>query len=75
VNNACFDTFAVAVPPPALEQRFADTVAPMFAAVEALSQTNIRLARLCDLVLPRLVTGAIDVSKLDLGALLDEPTA
>jgi type I restriction enzyme, S subunit len=47
----------------------------MFAAVEVLSQTNIRLARLRDLVLPKLVTGAIDVSKLDLDALLDEPAA
>jgi type I restriction enzyme S subunit len=75
VNNACFDTVAVAVPPLALEQRFADSVAPMFAAVEVLSQTNIRLARLRDLVLPKLVTGAIDVSKLDLDALLDEPAA
>jgi type I restriction enzyme S subunit len=75
VNNACFDTFAIPVPPPALEQSFADRVAPMFAAVEVLSQTNIRLARLRDLLLPKLVTGAIDVSKLELDALLEEPAA
>jgi type I restriction enzyme S subunit len=72
VNNACFDTYLVAVPPRASEGRFADLVAPMFAAVEVLSQTNMRLARFRDVLLPRLVTGGIDVSKLDLDGVLEE---
>jgi type I restriction enzyme S subunit len=75
VNNACFDTFVVAVPPVTLERRFAEQVAPAFALVEALSQVQSRLERLRDLLLPKLVTGAIDVSKLDLDALLEESAA
>jgi type I restriction enzyme, S subunit len=75
VSSACFDTFEIAVPPPVLEQRFADCVTCAFTAVETLSQANKRLIRLRNLLLPRLVTGAIDTSKLDLDALLGESAA
>jgi type I restriction enzyme S subunit len=75
VNNACFDTFVVAVPPVTLEQRFASYVAPAFASVEVLGQARRRLELIRDILLPELVTGAIDVSKLDLDALLEEPAA
>ena len=40
----------------------------------AATQTDA-LASIRDLLLPKLVTGAIDVSQLDLDALLDEPAA
>lgn len=72
VNSACFDTFQIAVPPEGLDQRFAETIAPVFTSVEVLSQINQRLANVRNLLLPKLVTGAIDVTKLDLDALLEE---
>jgi type I restriction enzyme S subunit len=75
VNNACFDTFAVAVPPVTLERRFASYVAPAFASVEVLSQVQRGLERLRDLLLPKLVSGAIDVSGLYFDALVDESAA
>lgn len=40
-----------------------------------LEQSSRRLANLRDLLLPKLVTGQIDVSKLDLGALVSEASA
>jgi type I restriction enzyme S subunit len=38
----------------------------------ALAQQNECLACIRDLLLPRLVTGAIDISEFDLDALLEE---
>jgi type I restriction enzyme, S subunit len=75
VNNACFDTFTLAVPPVTLEQRFATYVAPAFGSVEVLGQERMRLERLRDVLLPKLVTGAVDVSQIDLDALLEELAA
>lgn len=43
--------------------------------MRTLEQSNRRLASLRDLLLPKLVTGQIDVSKLDLDALIEERVA
>jgi len=40
----------------------------------ALAQSGRQLAAIRDLLLPKLVTGQIDVSKLDLDALVDSAT-
>ena len=50
---------------------FVEAVVPMRRALTALAQEAERLAGIRDLLLPKLVTGAIDVSHLDLDALLD----
>lgn len=48
---------------------------PSWRLSHALARRVSVLSRLRDLLLPKLVTGAIDVSKLDLDALLEESTA
>ena len=75
VNNDCFQSFSIAVPPPSVEQRFAAGAEPLFTACHVLADQGLRLARLRSSLLPKLVTGAIDVSRFDLDALLEEPAA
>ena len=66
----------IAVPPPrARRARSSDCVAPMLRSSRlSLEQPSVSQP-IRDLLLPKLVTGAIDVSKLDLDALLEEPAA
>lgn len=58
------------IPPPSLVQAFQETVDPLGKQASALSQQNVALADLRDLLLPKLVTGHIDVSTLDLEPLM-----
>lgn len=71
VNNACFRTFFLALAPHAIEDQFAEVVEPMFTACETHAKEAARLASIRDLVLPRLIAGQIDVSKLDLDAVFE----
>ena len=48
---------------------------PLFNEGELLRQQASSLAALRDLLLPKLVTGQIHASSLDLGALLEESAA
>lgn len=59
------------LPPGDLLTAFEAAVDPMGIEVSALSKQRNSLASLRDLLLPRLVTGEIDVSKLDLNALVE----
>jgi type I restriction enzyme S subunit len=58
------------VPPPALCKSFAEAIWPLLMAIPQLLERNHNLSAIRDLLLPRLVTGQIDVSKLDLDALV-----
>lgn len=58
-----------------LRSRFVEVVSPMLASVDELHDSSDRLADIRDLILPKLVTGQIDVSSLDLGALLEGSVA
>lgn len=60
---------AVPLPPAQLNAEFTSVVSPQLALVGALRVNNKRLRRLRDLLLPKLVTGQIDVSTLDLDSL------
>lgn len=54
---------------------FADAVTPVEDEISILERSIRRLARTRDLILPRLVTGKLDISDVDLGDLLpDEAT-
>ena len=66
VSNACFDSYLLAVPPPAVAQRFSDLVAPMFSLVARLADQNETLREARDLLLPRLISGELDICDLDL---------
>ncbi len=60
------------VPPTKLLSAFQDAVDPLGDEASALSAQADKLAALRDLLLPKLVTGQIDVSSLELDAMLTE---
>jgi type I restriction enzyme S subunit len=65
----------VVIAPADLADRFEVAAQPMLSEALDLSNTMRHLAQLRDLLLPKLVTGQIDVSHLDLDALTGEATA
>lgn len=65
VRAECFDTFMLAVPPSELVDRFARLVRPMFRLSYELFVATANLRTTRDLLLPQLVSGAIDVTDLD----------
>ena len=68
VRNECFDSYLIAVPPREVAQQFEQASQPMFARIRILTDETLTLVRLRDRLLPKLVTGQIDVSRLDLDA-------
>lgn len=60
------------IPPTDLLDSYQGTVDPLGAEASALTRQSDRLGSLRDLLLPKLVTGQIDVSALDLDALVAE---
>jgi type I restriction enzyme, S subunit len=65
----------LALPPLAAQQRFVNAVTPIRAGIAAAMEATRLLARTRDLLLPRLVTGRLDISDVDLGALLPDENA
>ena len=63
--------FPLAVPPGELAVRFSETASQLLALAQALMFQARGLAAIRDLLLPKLVTGKIDVSNLDLDSLVD----
>jgi type I restriction enzyme S subunit len=61
---------ACVVPTSELLVEFAGAVEPMHAEIGVLSRAKDRLAATRNLLLPRLVNGHLDISDIDLGALL-----
>ncbi len=59
-------------PPENQAQLFGRRIAPLLRLAQALSDQASTLSDLRDLLLPKLVTGQIDVSQLDLDALVEE---
>lgn len=66
VNPKCFDQYAVLQPPPAVLDQFEAAVRDSFAQVEVLCRANQQLARARDLLLPKLMSGQLDVSRIPL---------
>ena len=61
--------------PEQVRERFTAVIAPMLAQISELSEQTSALKGLRDLLLPKLVTGQIDVSSLDLDALVTTGSA
>lgn len=59
----------VEYPPHDALREFADLVRPMRALWENLAASALRLSSIRDLLLPRVVTGRLDISQVDLGIL------
>ncbi|HEX8079957.1 MAG TPA: restriction endonuclease subunit S [Jatrophihabitans sp.] len=66
---------AVVLPPVSIAQSFGDAVEPLLTLAQMLAMQSAHLASIRDALLPRLVTGQIDVSSLDLDALLEGAVA
>jgi len=54
------------VPPIALQKHFRDLVAPLFLEISTLGHKNTNLRQTRDLLLPKLISGELDVSELDI---------
>ena len=70
VRDACFDTFLLPQPDATTLRSFSATVQPMFRLIQTLAMKNVNLRTTRDLLLPKLISGELDVS-----ALLDQEAA
>lgn len=75
INLAMLREMPVICPPTLLQFQFEQLVAPMIQAIEEHQRSIAALAATRDLLLPRLVTGRLDVSDIDLGDLLPAEAA
>lgn len=67
IKRSALKEVSLAVPPKAIQESFLEVVGPMHQLVLNLSSTNGGLKQVRDLLLPKLVSGEIDVSHLDVG--------
>lgn len=64
VPSECFNTFWLAVPPPDIAKRFDELTAPLMAKIKANSTESRTLATLRDTLLPKLLSGEVQLSTL-----------
>ena len=62
VREACFDTFLLANPDHATLAKFEAVTRPMFQLIQSLALKNSNLRTTRDLLLPKLISGELDVS-------------
>ncbi len=61
VQERCFDAFHFAHPDRATIEMFSDVVRPLFHSIQTMSEKNDNLRRTRDLLLPKLLSGEVDV--------------
>ncbi|MGI8826972.1 MAG: restriction endonuclease subunit S [Chloroflexota bacterium] len=66
VRRETFDSYLLPMPPSQLLSRFSDVMRPVFGLSRALFQAANALRTTRDLLLPRLISGEIDVESLDI---------
>ncbi len=66
VSEKCFDNFVIAHPDQDTLSKFTIHIAPIFQQSFILAKKNISLRRTRDMLLPRLISGEVDVSELDI---------
>jgi type I restriction enzyme S subunit len=69
ITKGAFKRFPFLEPANSLMVRFGDACGPFLDEIQVLEVTNLRLGGTRDLLLPRLVTGRLDISDIDLGIL------
>jgi type I restriction enzyme, S subunit len=69
VQEACFDAFFFAHPDKRTLSKFSKIISKMFRQIYILAQKNRNLRQTRDLLLPRLISGEIDIETLDLSNL------
>ena len=67
VVNQCFDDYFFPNPNQDILNQFELTIASFFRKIQNLSEKNANLRQTRDLLLPKLISGEIDVSELDIG--------
>jgi type I restriction enzyme S subunit len=75
LNRNVVHALPAVCPPRALIEQWDSAANPIFNSVEALRVQSERLGDLRDLLLPKLVTGQIDLSSLDVDALVEDSVA
>ena len=66
VVNQCFDDYFLPNPNQDILDQFELTIASFFRKIQNLSEKNTNLQQTRDLLLPKLISGEIDVSELDI---------
>ncbi|MBI4830982.1 MAG: restriction endonuclease subunit S [Candidatus Lindowbacteria bacterium] len=66
VNKTKFESIEVITPPNDIADRYHEFAAPLFSEMLILSRKNATLRRTRDLLLPKLISGEVDVSELDI---------
>ena len=66
VQEACFDNFLIAHPDTETISKFFNLIAPIFRSIYVLAQKNKNLRQTRDLLLPRIISGEINVEKLNI---------
>jgi len=74
ISRGEFREFPIAVPPPPIENIFTETVEPMCRLIENLIKKNHNLVVTRDLLLPKLISGELDVSELDIKTGRNDPS-
>ncbi|MEH2374391.1 hypothetical protein [Nostoc sp.] len=66
VQEACFDAFLFAHPDAATISTFSKLISPLFRQIYLLAHKNSNLRKTRDLLLPKFISGEIDVERLDI---------
>lgn len=66
VQEQCFDSFHFAHPDPGTISAFAEFTNPVFRHIFILAKKNVNLRKTRDLLLPKLISGQLDVEDLDI---------
>ena len=66
VQNDCFDNYKLAVPSQNIQDKFSEIASPFFNVIHIFSQKNNVLKSMRDLLLPRLISGDLDASELEI---------
>ena len=66
VQTACFDKFLIAQPHSNTLAAFEETVSQLFRNIYVLARKNANLRQTRDLLLPKLISGEVDVEGLDI---------
>ena len=66
VNKNKFDNIQVSKPSDKLLQAFSQLIKPLFEQIKNLSLKNLTLKQTRDLLLPRLISGEIDVEDMEI---------
>jgi len=66
VNHKAYDKYLINIPPKGIMKDFEQIASPSFSAIKRLVHQNNLLKEARDILLPRLMTGMIDIEQVEL---------